>query len=60
MDLESLVKDLTFIGLLALVDPPKHGVAEAVLTMKGAGIKVFMVTGDHPLTARVRGKVNIK
>lgn len=39
---------LIFIGLMAMVDPPRQGVAQAVLTCKKAGIKVIMVTGDHP------------
>jgi len=34
-----------------MMDPPKLGVVEAVLTCKKAGVKVFMVTGDHPFTA---------
>ena len=40
-----------FAGLTSLMDPPKAGVEEAVARCKLAGIKVFMVTGDHPLTA---------
>ncbi|RKO90783.1 hypothetical protein BDK51DRAFT_23684 [Blyttiomyces helicus] len=41
----------TFIGLVSLEDPPKGGVREAIGRMRTAGIKVVMVTGDHPLTA---------
>ncbi|KAJ1512664.1 hypothetical protein HMI54_014865 [Coelomomyces lativittatus] len=41
----------TFVGLASLEDPPKHGVREAVGNCRLAGIKVVMVTGDHPLTA---------
>lgn len=33
------------------MDPPKEGVKEAVSSCRTAGIKVFMLTGDHPLTA---------
>ena len=52
--------DLTFNGLISMMDPPKVGVAQAVLTCKGAGVKVFMVTGDHPFTAEaIARKVNI-
>ena len=43
--------DLVFAGLFALIDPPKEGVPEAVETCKRASIRVFMVTGDHPITA---------
>ncbi|KAJ3005454.1 hypothetical protein HKX48_000679 [Thoreauomyces humboldtii] len=52
--------DLTFLGLVSLEDPPKTGVRQAIGTMRLAGIKVVMVTGDHPLTAEaVATKVNI-
>ncbi|XRB13570.1 sodium/potassium-transporting ATPase subunit alpha [Pseudoscourfieldia marina] len=43
--------DLTFVGLFSLIDPPRDGVPEAVAKCKRAGVKVFMVTGDHPITA---------
>jgi sodium/potassium-transporting ATPase subunit alpha len=43
----------TFMGLVSLEDPPKHGVREAIGQCRQAGIKVMMVTGDHPLTAEV-------
>ncbi|CAG9328025.1 unnamed protein product [Blepharisma stoltei] len=52
--------NLTFIGLTALMDPPKKGVKEAVMCAKDAGIKVIMVTGDQPLTAAaIARQVNI-
>ncbi|KAH3762598.1 sodium/potassium-transporting ATPase subunit alpha [Pelomyxa schiedti] len=44
--------DLSFIGLISLIDPPREGVPEAVAMCKAAGIKVIMVTGDHPITAK--------
>jgi sodium/potassium-transporting ATPase subunit alpha len=44
--------NLNFIGLVAIMDPPRDNVPEAVAKCHRAGIKVFMVTGDHPLTAR--------
>jgi len=44
----------SFLGLVSLVDPPKPKVAEAVQKCKTAGVRVAMVTGDHPLTAEVR------
>lgn len=43
--------NLTFYGLIGLQDPPKPGVLETVKKLKGAGIRVVMITGDHPLTA---------
>jgi Ca2+-transporting ATPase len=43
--------DLVFRGLVALEDPPRRGVADAVGACKGAGTAVAMVTGDHPDTA---------
>lgn len=52
--------NLTLIGLVALNDPPRVGVPDAVLTSKTAGIKVIMVTGDQPPTAgAIAHKVNI-
>lgn len=45
----------TFLGMLALHDPPKDGVKDAVVRLKKAGIRVFMVTGDHPITAKAIG-----
>ncbi|KAJ3212088.1 hypothetical protein HDU82_003855 [Entophlyctis luteolus] len=51
---------LCFVGLASLEDPPKHGVREAVGHCRGAGIKIMMVTGDHPLTAEAVGrKINL-
>ncbi|GMH44219.1 hypothetical protein BSKO_12153 [Bryopsis sp. KO-2023] len=48
--------DLTFVGLFSLMDPPREGVPEAVAKCKRARIKVFMVTGDHPITAQAIAK----
>ena len=43
--------NLVFLGLISLIDPPRKGVREAVELAKRAGVRVLMVTGDHPLTA---------
>jgi magnesium-transporting ATPase (P-type) len=43
--------DLTLYGLLALEDPPRDDVQEAIARCRAAGIRVAMVTGDHPATA---------
>jgi len=44
-------RELSLYGLLALEDPPRPDVKEAIVTCRRAGIKVAMVTGDHPATA---------
>ena len=44
-------KDLCFVGLITLRDPPRPEVPQAVKDCHSAGVKVVMVTGDHPLTA---------
>jgi Ca2+-transporting ATPase len=48
---EGFLKDLVFVGLIGFLDPPRNVVAESIRTAKKAGIKVVMVTGDHPGTA---------
>lgn len=51
---------LCFVGLISLIDPPRAAVPKAVLNCQSAGIKVIMVTGDHPDTAEAIAKqVNI-
>jgi Ca2+-transporting ATPase len=48
---ELLERDLTFLGLIGLMDPPRAAVRPAVATCRAAGIRPVMITGDHPLTA---------
>lgn len=48
---ENVERDLTFLGLMAMQDPPRPEVARAVQVAKEAGIRVVMVTGDYGLTA---------
>jgi magnesium-transporting ATPase (P-type) len=43
--------DLTFLGLIAMMDPPRTEVAEAVEKCHHAGIRIIMITGDYGLTA---------
>jgi len=52
--------NFTFCGLFGIEDPPKQGVADAVVAAQDAGVRVVMVTGDHPDTARaIAGRINI-
>ena len=48
----SFEKDLTFLGLYGMIDPPRKEVAQAVKECREAGIKTVMITGDHELTAK--------
>merc|ERR1719430_2601520 len=43
---------LRFVGLMSMIDPPRAAVPDAVAKCRSAGIKVIMVTGDHPITAK--------
>jgi Ca2+-transporting ATPase len=49
---EQIEEDLTFIGLVGMLDPPRPEVREAVARCRTAGIRPVMITGDHPLTAK--------
>src|SRR3990167_2631069 len=53
---EQLEKDLVFVGLVGMMDPPRDGVKEAVAQCKRAGIRIFIITGDHGITARAIAK----
>ena len=46
-----LEKDLQLVGLVGIMDPPKEEVIDAILQARNAGVKIKMITGDHPETA---------
>lgn len=48
----TLEKDLTFVGLCGMMDPPRKEVKTAIMECRDAGIKTVMITGDHEKTAR--------
>ncbi|HEX7586332.1 MAG TPA: cation-transporting P-type ATPase [Patescibacteria group bacterium] len=49
-------KDLVWVGMMAMIDPPRRDVANAILECKKLGIKVIMITGDYEITARAIAK----
>ncbi len=49
---DMIEEDLTFIGIMGIIDPPREEVKHAVNTCHEAGIRVIMITGDHKLTAQ--------
>merc|ERR1712029_26699 len=50
------LENLRFVGLMSMIDPPRAAVPDAVSKCRSAGIKVIMVTGDHPITAKAIAK----
>lgn len=50
------LEHLRFLGLISMWDPPRSAVPDAVAKCRSAGIKVIMVTGDHPITAKAIAK----
>lgn len=48
---EDLERDLVFVGMIGMIDPPRAAVKPAVAICRQAGIRPIMITGDHPLTA---------
>ncbi|MBX7213080.1 MAG: cation-translocating P-type ATPase [Thermoflexales bacterium] len=50
--IEAIERDMVFVGMFGIVDPPRAEAREAVRVAVQAGIRPVMITGDHPLTAR--------
>ena len=50
------ISELRFVGLMSMIDPPRAAVPDAVAKCRSAGIRVIMVTGDHPITAKAIAK----
>jgi len=51
LDPDEVERDLTLLGVVGIIDPPRPEVPEAIATARRAGIRVIMITGDAPLTA---------
>ncbi|MEM4390395.1 MAG: cation-translocating P-type ATPase [Candidatus Diapherotrites archaeon] len=51
-EVEKVESNLTFLGLVGMIDPPREKVKEAIEQAKKSGIKVIMITGDHKETAK--------
>lgn len=53
---EMIVDGLNFLGLVAIIDPPREEVIESLKVMRSAGVEVKMITGDNAITAKSIGK----
>src|SRR5690606_18357505 len=52
ISIQEASREMTLLGLVGMIDPPRPEAKEAVEKCKEAGIKVIMITGDHPATAK--------
>lgn len=48
---DNFLSDLVYVGMVGFLDPPRLDIKDAILSCRKAGIKVVMITGDHPMTA---------
>lgn len=48
---DDYLNSLVYVGIIGFIDPPRLDIKEAMLTCRKAGIKIVMITGDHPLTS---------
>ncbi len=61
IQLSDVAGGLTFLGFAGMIDPPRPEVIEAVARCQRAGVRVKMITGDHPLTASaIAGQIGLK
>src|SRR6185503_13331988 len=57
---ESVERELIYLGLVGIIDPPRPEAAAAVAEAGAAGVRVLMITGDHPRTAvRIAGDLGV-
>jgi magnesium-transporting ATPase (P-type) len=50
---DALQQGFTILGLAGIIDPPREDVKQAIQEAREAGIRVIMITGDHPKTAGI-------
>ena len=48
---DDYLNDLVYVGMIGFLDPPRLDIKDAMLSCRKAGIKIVMITGDHPMTA---------
>ena len=53
--MEEVEKEVIFLGLVGMIDPPREGVKEAISECHDSGIRTFIMTGDHAITAQAIG-----